>query len=114
MTSVTTDIAGAVGLLLLVLVAVMFFWLWSRHNEKATVQRIKKYQLPLEENVAPGTGVEAPPSLAGADSSAPDMARDLTEQFDNKIAILNRLLLAADEHAVRLERAIEEAKRLGR
>ena len=34
MTSYTTDIAGAVGLLLLVLAAVVFFWLWSRHNEK--------------------------------------------------------------------------------
>jgi hypothetical protein len=114
MTSYTTDIAGAVGLLVLVLVVVWGFWMWSRHNEKATVERIKKYQAPLEENVAPGTGVEVPPSLAGSESSASDMTRDLTEQFDNKIAILNRLLHAADEHAVRLERAIEEAKRLGR
>jgi hypothetical protein len=114
MTSYTTDIAGAVGLLLLVLVAVVFFWLWSRHNEKATVQRIKKYQAPLEDNVAPGTGIEVPPGVAGAESSASGMARDVTEQYDNKIAVLNRLLLAADEHATRLERAIEEAKRLGR
>jgi hypothetical protein len=114
MTSFTTDMAGAVGLLLLVLAAVVFFWLWSRHNEKATVERIKKYQLSLEENATPGPGIDVPPSVAGGESSTPEMARDLTEQFDSKIAILNRLLHAADEHAARLERAIEEAKRLGR
>ncbi|MBI3836459.1 MAG: hypothetical protein HY288_00820 [Planctomycetia bacterium] len=114
MTSFTTDIAGAVGLLLLVLAAVVFFWLWSRHNEKATVERIKKYQLPLEVDATPGPSIEAPPRVAGGEVPVTEMANDLAEQFDDKIAILSRLLQIAEEQAVRLEQAIEEAKRLGR
>jgi len=114
MTDIATDIVTAGLLLLFVLAVVVFFWLWSRHNEKASVERIKKYQAPLEVDTTPGPPIDALPSMARGDLATPEMAQDLMQQLDGKVAAINRLLQSAQEHTARLERAIEEAKRLGK
>jgi hypothetical protein len=85
-----------------------FFWRWSQRNTKATEERIKKYQLPLEVDAPPTV---APPSIGG-ELQSPELSRELGEELDNKIANLYRLLNAADEQATRLERAIEQARQI--
>jgi hypothetical protein len=99
-----TEISTAAVLFLLVLAVVAFFWLWSQRNTKATEERIKKYQMPLE--------VDSPPGVGGGEMPPPEVSRDLADDLDGRIATLQRLLGAADEQAARLERAIEQAKQI--
>jgi hypothetical protein len=105
-----TEFATGVVLLLLVLAIVVFFWRWSQRNTKASAERIKKYQLPLDVDSA---GNAIAQGIAISEGPSPEISRELADELDAKTAKLYQLLNSAEEQAARLERAIAEAKRQG-
>ena len=100
--------SGLLSLIVLVFVTV-FFLRWSQRNLKASAKRIREAQTRPAENVEPGHNLDAPADVARWEIQMHDTARDLSGQLDSKIAILQQLIRTAEEHIVRLERAIEQA-----
>jgi uncharacterized protein with von Willebrand factor type A (vWA) domain len=99
------------GLVVLILAAVLVFFLYSQRRLKANVQRIREeYGQPGERDLTIAQAAEA----SRWDSPPAESAADQSAAVDGKILELREALREADRQIARLQAAIEQARQLGR
>jgi hypothetical protein len=108
------EYVGLIGLVVLILLAVLAFFLLSQRNLKANAQRIREeFGQPGERDLAIAQSTET--SDPGAwDPSSADSSREAIAQLDAKLAQVHEAVRAAEQQIARLEKVIERAAQLGR